>query len=167
MTRYGERELDAVATTLNARPRKTLEWRTPAEALHALLSPSQKNWCCDDFLNPSATPLCTQLFSTQAAHVSAQALLLPVQAVLAAPSLSNATDRVDRRRGRAACLLRTLGILASGSGRSISRGVGRQAPCPADEGNCVRVSCVSTSGSGQFGSRDFRVHACGQSLKTS
>ena len=42
MTRYGEQELDAVAATLNARPRKTLGWRTPAEALHELLSPSQK-----------------------------------------------------------------------------------------------------------------------------
>ena len=38
MTRYGERELDAVATTLNDRPRKTLGWKTPAEAFNALLS---------------------------------------------------------------------------------------------------------------------------------
>ena len=38
MTRYGERELDAVATTPNGRPRKTLRWKTPAEALNALLS---------------------------------------------------------------------------------------------------------------------------------
>ena len=38
MTRYGEHELDAVATTLNDRPRKTLGWKTPAEALNALLS---------------------------------------------------------------------------------------------------------------------------------
>ena len=37
MTRNGERELDAVATTLNDRPRKTLGWKTPAEALNALL----------------------------------------------------------------------------------------------------------------------------------
>ena len=38
MNRYGERELDAVAVTLNGRPRKTLGWKTPAEALEALLS---------------------------------------------------------------------------------------------------------------------------------
>ncbi|WP_367401411.1 IS30 family transposase [Solimonas sp. SE-A11] len=36
--RYSARELDAIAATLNHRPRKTLEWRTPAEALNELLS---------------------------------------------------------------------------------------------------------------------------------
>lgn len=36
--RYTERELDAVASTLNSRPRKTLGWKTPAEALDNLLS---------------------------------------------------------------------------------------------------------------------------------
>ncbi len=36
--RYSERELDAVAATLNSRPRKTLGWKTPAEALDGLLS---------------------------------------------------------------------------------------------------------------------------------
>ncbi|MEJ8852908.1 IS30 family transposase [Variovorax rhizosphaerae] len=41
MSRYRERELDAVADTLNGRPRKTLGWRTPAEALNALLSDAQ------------------------------------------------------------------------------------------------------------------------------
>ncbi len=41
MSRYGERELDAVAAALNGRPRKTLGWRTPAEALDALLSEGQ------------------------------------------------------------------------------------------------------------------------------
>jgi IS30 family transposase len=30
--------LDNIAAELNGRPRKTLNWRTPAEALHALLS---------------------------------------------------------------------------------------------------------------------------------
>ena len=38
MSRYGEQELDAVAATLNGRPRKTLGWRTPAEALNELIS---------------------------------------------------------------------------------------------------------------------------------
>jgi len=37
LSRYSARELDAVALTLNARPRKTLGWRTPAEALHRSL----------------------------------------------------------------------------------------------------------------------------------
>lgn len=33
LSRYGRRELDAVAAALNSRPRKTLGWQTPAEAL--------------------------------------------------------------------------------------------------------------------------------------
>jgi hypothetical protein len=37
ISRYTEDELDAVAATLNGRPRKTLGWRTPAEALENLL----------------------------------------------------------------------------------------------------------------------------------
>jgi len=41
MSRYVERELDAVAATLNGRPRKTLGWKTPAEALDHLLSNAQ------------------------------------------------------------------------------------------------------------------------------
>jgi len=35
---YGPGMLDNIAAELNARPRKTLDWRTPAEALTALLS---------------------------------------------------------------------------------------------------------------------------------
>jgi IS30 family transposase len=35
---YGSGLLDQIAAQLNGRPRKTLNWRTPAEALHALLS---------------------------------------------------------------------------------------------------------------------------------
>jgi transposase, IS30 family len=35
---YGPGMLDNIAAELNGRPRKTLGWRTPAEALHALLS---------------------------------------------------------------------------------------------------------------------------------
>ena len=37
ISRYSEDELDAVAATLNGRPRKTLGWRTPAEAMESLL----------------------------------------------------------------------------------------------------------------------------------
>jgi IS30 family transposase len=35
---YGPGMLDNIAAQLNGRPRKTLNWRTPAETLHALLS---------------------------------------------------------------------------------------------------------------------------------
>ena len=38
LTRYSEADLDAVAFTLNGRPRKTLTWATPAETLNQLLS---------------------------------------------------------------------------------------------------------------------------------
>lgn len=38
LSRYTEAELDALAHTLNTRPRKTLHWATPAEALDRLLS---------------------------------------------------------------------------------------------------------------------------------
>ncbi|ECE9228819.1 IS30 family transposase, partial [Salmonella enterica subsp. enterica serovar Benin] len=41
ISRYTERELDAVAATLNSRPRKTLGWKTPAEVLSELLSRAQ------------------------------------------------------------------------------------------------------------------------------
>ena len=37
ISRYTERELDAVADALNCRPRKSLGWRAPAEALRDLL----------------------------------------------------------------------------------------------------------------------------------
>jgi IS30 family transposase len=42
VSRYGAEELAAVAATLNARPRKTLNWRTPAEALDELLRSAEQ-----------------------------------------------------------------------------------------------------------------------------
>jgi len=33
LSRHSARDLEAVATSLNSRPRKTLGWKTPAEAL--------------------------------------------------------------------------------------------------------------------------------------
>jgi IS30 family transposase len=38
LARHSPEELDAVAATLNSRPRKTLGWRTPAEALNEYLT---------------------------------------------------------------------------------------------------------------------------------
>jgi len=43
ISRYSERELDAVAAALNSRPRKSLDWRTPAEALAKVLRCSKAN----------------------------------------------------------------------------------------------------------------------------
>ncbi len=42
LSRHSEQELGAVAATLNSRPRKTLGWRTPAEALDELLRSVQE-----------------------------------------------------------------------------------------------------------------------------
>lgn len=40
LSRWSRGDLDAVALALNTRPRKTLGWRTPAEALDEYLSSS-------------------------------------------------------------------------------------------------------------------------------
>jgi IS30 family transposase len=37
LSTHSEKELQAVAYTLNSRPRKTLGWKTPAEALEKVL----------------------------------------------------------------------------------------------------------------------------------
>jgi IS30 family transposase len=42
LARWNAEEIDAVAATLNNRPRKTLEWKTPAEALDDLLVSAQQ-----------------------------------------------------------------------------------------------------------------------------
>ena len=42
LARWSAEQIEAVAATLNNRPRKTLEWKTPAEALNEqLLSAKQ------------------------------------------------------------------------------------------------------------------------------
>jgi len=41
LSRYGKEELDAIATALNRRPRKTLNWRTPEEVLTKFSQPVQ------------------------------------------------------------------------------------------------------------------------------
>ncbi|MGH2936380.1 MAG: IS30 family transposase [Gaiellaceae bacterium] len=42
LTRHSRDDLDAVAHALNSRPRKTLAWKTPAEALDELLSSAEQ-----------------------------------------------------------------------------------------------------------------------------
>ncbi len=42
-TDLGAHNPDAIAATLNARPRKTLDWKTPAEALNECLSQINKH----------------------------------------------------------------------------------------------------------------------------
>jgi IS30 family transposase len=42
LSRWQADELDAVALALNSRPRKTLGWKTPAEALNEHLLSAQK-----------------------------------------------------------------------------------------------------------------------------
>jgi IS30 family transposase len=43
LSAHGAEEIAAVAATLNARPRKTLDWKTPAEALDQLLQSANKD----------------------------------------------------------------------------------------------------------------------------
>jgi IS30 family transposase len=43
LSHHTENELDAVAHALNMRPRKTLGWKTPAEALDQLLLDAQND----------------------------------------------------------------------------------------------------------------------------
>jgi IS30 family transposase len=43
LSRWTTEEIDAVANTLNGRPRKTLGWKTPAEALDELLRSAGHN----------------------------------------------------------------------------------------------------------------------------
>jgi IS30 family transposase len=42
LSRHSARDLTAVAATLNSRPRKSLSWRTPAEAINELLLSSHQ-----------------------------------------------------------------------------------------------------------------------------
>ncbi len=43
LSKHSAEDLMAVATTLNSRPRKTLGWKTPAEAFNALLCSSNRS----------------------------------------------------------------------------------------------------------------------------
>jgi IS30 family transposase len=52
LSQYTPADLEAVATALNTRPRKTLGWKTPAEALDDYLHSQPQARCCDHPLNP-------------------------------------------------------------------------------------------------------------------
>jgi len=55
LTKHSADDLAAVAAALNSRPRKTLDWKTPAEALDEHLRSPPTRQCCDDPLNLSNT----------------------------------------------------------------------------------------------------------------
>ena len=56
LSRWSADEIEAVAAALNSRPRKTLGWRTPAEALERAPTLKSTSRCCDDRLSPVSTP---------------------------------------------------------------------------------------------------------------
>ena len=56
LSRWSAQEIQAVAHTLNARPRKTLGWKTPAEALSDYLKSIQQSSVATTRLNPSWLP---------------------------------------------------------------------------------------------------------------
>ena len=52
LSRWNAEDIEAVAAMLNSRPRKTLGWKTPAEAFNEHLLLTQTGRCCFDRLNP-------------------------------------------------------------------------------------------------------------------
>ena len=56
LSQHSVDDLAAIAAALNSRPRKTLGWKTPAEALNDHLSLTSGSRCCDDPLNPGWQP---------------------------------------------------------------------------------------------------------------
>jgi IS30 family transposase len=56
LSRWSADEIEAVAHTLNTRPRKILGWKTPAEAFDEHLRSPSTGWCCNDWLNLVNTP---------------------------------------------------------------------------------------------------------------
>jgi len=55
LARYSASDLDAVAAALNGRPRKTLGWKTPAEALEEHLQLIKQAGGANDPLNLRST----------------------------------------------------------------------------------------------------------------
>jgi IS30 family transposase len=56
LSTHSAEQIAAVAVALNSRPRKALGWKTPAEALDALLLSAEKKSRCDERLNPPSMP---------------------------------------------------------------------------------------------------------------
>lgn len=58
LSRWSAEDLEAVALALNNRPRKSLDWETPAEVFEeqATLIPTLATRCCNDRLKPGNTP---------------------------------------------------------------------------------------------------------------
>ena len=100
LSRWSRDEIEAVAAALNSRPRKTLGWKTPAEALneHLLLAPTSR--CCDDRLNPgqyTSIRYTERLAETGAAPRSAPRRLLRQR--LAESTIGLYKTELIRRRG--------------------------------------------------------------------
>jgi IS30 family transposase len=59
LSRWSAEDLEAIALTLNNRPRKSLDWKTPTEVFEEQLRLLQTTRCCNDRLNPVRLYLCT------------------------------------------------------------------------------------------------------------
>ena len=91
LSRWNAEEIEAVADALNSRPRKTLGWKTPAEALDEHLRSAATSRCCDDRLN---------LVNTRHGH-SANGSAPPAWPTLWAPSATRSTTPRSSRSGPA------------------------------------------------------------------
>ena len=89
LSRWSAEEIDAVAAALNSRPRKTLGWRTPAEALERVFTVKSTNRCCDDRLSLGNSP------PGRSANASAK----PAWCRRWAPSATPSTTRSSNRSG--------------------------------------------------------------------
>ena len=55
LSRWSAEEIEAVAHALNTRPRKSLDWKTPAEVFERATTLAPTTRCCIDRLNPSSS----------------------------------------------------------------------------------------------------------------
>ena len=56
LSRWSAEEIEAVAATINNRPRKILDWKTPARSPRPTPTLSSTSRCCDHRLNPLCVP---------------------------------------------------------------------------------------------------------------
>jgi IS30 family transposase len=69
LSRWSAEEIEAVAATLNSRPRKTLDWKTPAETFDEYLESAHQGGCDDRLSLVNTRPLPTPTTSpTSALH---------------------------------------------------------------------------------------------------